>query len=118
MLTLGMILHFPAGARVILEVNERYRDVTPIDQELDSGTGSRAHTVPVTAAHMRSGDLARLTGVSADSFRFADKPPGTSPTSAGSHRPEHGVQQILFYLKLVRSARGILAPAPSGLRRV
>ena len=40
------------------------------------------------------------------SFRFADDPLGTSPTSAGSHRPEHGLQQILFYLKLVRSARG------------
>jgi MerR family transcriptional regulator, Zn(II)-responsive regulator of zntA len=53
--------------------SECNRDFSPLEQELDSGTGSRVHTVPVTAAHMRSGELARLTGVSADTLRHYER---------------------------------------------
>jgi DNA-binding transcriptional MerR regulator len=40
---------------------------------LDSGTDSRVHTVGVSTKSLRSGDLARLTGVSADTIRHYER---------------------------------------------
>ena len=72
--------------------------VMPTEKELDSGTGSRAHTVPVNAAHMRSGELARLTGVSADTLRHYERL-GILPTSqrtSGGYRifPASAVERV------------------------
>lgn len=47
---------------------------------LDSPTGSRVHTVFVNSAPLRSGELARLTGLSADTLRHYEKL-GILPTS-------------------------------------
>ena len=40
---------------------------------LDSGTGSRVHTSRVGTSTLRSGELARLTGVSADTLRHYER---------------------------------------------
>src|ERR1039457_3399791 len=48
-------------------------DVTPIEKVLDSGTGSRVHTDVVRANSLRSGELASLTGVSADTLRHYER---------------------------------------------
>jgi hypothetical protein len=48
-------------------------DATPSEKTLDSGTGSRVHTSDVGALTLRSGELARLTGVSADTLRHYER---------------------------------------------
>ncbi len=44
-----------------------------MEKELDSGTGSKVHTDVVSANSLRSGELARLTGVSADTLRHYER---------------------------------------------
>ena len=58
----------------------------PIEKELDSGTDSRVDTLGVSAATLRSGQLARLTGVSADTLRHYERIgvlPASQRTSGG-----------------------------------
>lgn len=45
----------------------------PIEKALDSGTNSRVHTDVVSVNSLRSGELARLTGVSADTLRHYER---------------------------------------------
>ncbi len=44
-----------------------------LEKEVDSGTDSRVHTGPVSAKTLYSGDLSRLTGVSADTLRHYER---------------------------------------------
>jgi DNA-binding transcriptional MerR regulator len=65
---------------------------------LDSGTGSRVHTVLVISNVLRSGELARLTGVSADTLRHYERL-GILPTSlrtSGGYRmfPPSAVERV------------------------
>lgn len=55
-------------------------DVSSTDRVLDTGTDSRVHTSVVSATALRSGQLACLTGVSADTLRYYEKL-GILPTS-------------------------------------
>jgi DNA-binding transcriptional MerR regulator len=55
-------------------------DVTPTEKALDSGTDSRVHTEVVSDKVLRWGELARLTGVSADTLRHYERL-GILPTS-------------------------------------
>jgi MerR family transcriptional regulator, copper efflux regulator len=48
-------------------------DIALAFKVLDSGTGSRVHTVHVSSNALHSGELARLTGVSADTLRHYEK---------------------------------------------
>ena len=65
---------------------------------LDSGTDSRVHTDVVSANSLRSGELARLTGVSADTLRHYERL-GILPTSQrtdGGYRmfPASAVERV------------------------
>lgn len=70
----------------------------PIEKELDSGTDSTVHTDVVGANSLRSGELARLTGVSADTLRHYERlgilP--TSPRTSGGYRmfPASAVERV------------------------
>ena len=75
-----------------------YGDITPIHKQLDSGTDSRVDTVLVNSNPLRSGELARLTGVSADTLRHYEKL-GILPTSQrtnGGYRmfPPSSVERV------------------------
>jgi MerR family transcriptional regulator, Zn(II)-responsive regulator of zntA len=71
----------------------------PVDwKPLDSGTGSRVHTSRVGTATLRSGELARLTGVSADTLRHYERM-GILPASQrtnGGYRifPSSAVERV------------------------
>ncbi len=65
---------------------------------LDSGTDSKVHTDVVSANSLRSGELARLTGVSADTLRHYERL-GILPTSQrtnGGYRifPASAVERV------------------------
>lgn len=57
---------------------------------LDTGTDSRVHTDVVSANSLRSGELARLTGVSADTLRHYERL-GILPTA---HRTDGGYRMF------------------------
>ncbi len=63
---------------------------------LDSGTGSRVDTALVTSTFLRSGDVARLTGVSADTVRHYERLgilPKTQRTEGGYRLYDPGAVQ-------------------------
>ena len=69
-----------------------------LEKELDSGTDSKVHTDVVSANSLRSGELARLTGVSADTLRHYERL-GILPTSQrtnGGYRmfPASAVERV------------------------
>ena len=70
----------------------------PIEKELDSGTDSTVHTDVVGANSLRSGELARLTGVSADTLRHYERLGilTTSPRTSGGYRmfPASAVERV------------------------
>jgi len=73
-------------------------DISPIEKALDSGTDSRIHTDEVKVNSLRSGELARLTGVSADTLRHYERL-GILPTSQrtnGGYRmfPASAVERV------------------------
>jgi len=62
-------VHSPAPAQCVLSAMAILRR----PKHLDSGTDSRVHTAGVGAVTLRSGELARLTGVSADTLRHYER---------------------------------------------
>ena len=73
---------------------------------LDSGTDSRVHTDVVSANSLRSGELARLTGVSADTLRHYERL-GILPTSQrtdGGYRmfPASAVERVQLVQRALR----------------
>jgi DNA-binding transcriptional MerR regulator len=88
-------LHRPLPRRGI---SECHSDVKTIEKELDSRIVSRVHTGVVSANSLRSGELARLTGVSADTLRHYERL-GILPTSQrtdGGYRvfPASSVERV------------------------
>jgi DNA-binding transcriptional MerR regulator len=74
--------------------------VTQTEKALDSGTDSGVDTDVVSANSLRSGELARLTGVSADTLRHYERL-GILPTSQrtdGGYRtfPASAVERVLL----------------------
>ena len=72
--------------------------VSPIHKQLDCRTGSRVHTVFVNSNHMRSGELARLTGVSPDTLRYYEKlgilPPSRRTNGGYRMFPPSSVERV------------------------
>lgn len=81
-----------------------------LNSELDTGTNARVYDVPVTGKLLRTGDLARRTGVSADTLRHYERRGLLEPKrAANGYRvyPERAVQRVLLVRRALALGIGL-----------